>query len=449
MYVVKNALVVTMDPQRRVLRNGNIWIDGDRIAKVGPATEIGVPPGPHEAIDATEMIAIPGFVSTHNHLYSAVVRSLPYGGPEEETDQSFISWIERFWFRYLEDKVNEEQLHAGTLVNCLDQIRSGITTTADTVEGSNALPGALDAVDEAMQEAGIRGFIGFETTGRLGEEIARLGLEENIRFFEKAKARGGRVQGCFNVHTTFTCSTELIQEVAHEARRRGARIQMHCCDDHWHSFDTTRRFGKRAVKYLEDIGFLGPDVLLAHCSYIDQFEDPKIFARHGVNVAHNAESNAIFGFWPNMARLIEAGVTVGLGVDGMTHSMFEIMRTAQMIHRIRYYHISMFPDEKVLEMATIEGAKCLGKESELGSLEEGKKADLVLLRNRSAVPVFEKNVYNHIVSSCDRSDVNTVFIDGRLILSDQSFVSLDEDQVRNRCREAALRLWKENQWPVP
>ena len=449
MYVIKNAFIVTMDPERRLIRNGHIWIEGDRIAKVGPATEVGLPSGPHDSFDATEMITLPGFISAHNHLYSAVVRSLPYGGPEEETDATFISWIERFWFRYLEDKVNEEQLYIGTLVNCLDQIRSGITTTADTVEGSYALPGALDAVDQGMQEAGIRGMIGFETTGRLGEEIAQKGLDENIRFFEKAKARGNRVEGCFNVHTTFTCSTELIQTVAQEARRRGARIQMHCCDDQWHSFDTTRRFGKRAVKYLEDIGFLGPDVLLAHCSYIDQFEDPRIFAKYDVKVAHNAESNAIFGFWPNMARIIEAGVTVGLGVDGMTHSMFEVMRTAQMIHRIRYYHISMFPDEQLLEMATIQGAKCLGKEDGIGSLEVGKKADLVLLDNRSAVPVFENNVYNHVVSTCDRSDVNSVFIDGQLVLHNREFTNVDERATRERCRQAALALWEENEWPTP
>lgn len=450
MYVVRNAFIVTVDPKRPVIRNGHIWIEGDRITKLGPAAEVGLPSEPYDSFDAAEMIALPGFVSTHNHLYSAVVRSLPYGGPEEETDSTFISWIERFWYRYLEDRVDNEQLYTGTLVNCLDQIRSGITTTADTVEGSYALPGALDAVDQAMQETGIRGVVGFETTSRLGEEIEKKSVEENIRFFEKVKARGkGRVDAAFNIHTTYTCTTELIQTMAQEARSRGAMIQMHCCDDHWHSFDTTRRFGKRAVKYLEDIGFLGPDVLLAHCSYIDQFEDPKIFAKYDVKVAHNAESNAIFGFWPNMARLIEAGVAVGLGVDGMTHSMFEIMRSSQMIHRIRYYNITMFPDEQLLEMATIQGARCLQKEKDIGSLEVGKKADILLLDNRSAVPIFEKNIYNHLVSTCDRSDVNSVFIDGQLVLDHRQFTMVDEEAARAKCREAALKLWERNEWPTP
>jgi len=451
MYVVRNVFIVTMNPQRQIIRNGNIWIDGNRIVKIGPAAEMGLPGEPYESIDGTEMIAIPGFVSTHNHLYSAVVRSLPYGGPEEETDSTFISWIERFWFQYLEDRVTEQQLYAGTLVNCLDNIRSGITTSADTVEGPNALPGVLHAVDQAMQEVGIRGMIGFETTGRLGAEIAQKGMQENIDFFEFASRRkDNRVEGVFNVHTTFTCSTKLLQETVQEARRLGARrIQMHCCDDYWHSFDTTRRFGKRSVKYLEDIGFLGPDVLLAHCSYTDELKDPPIFAKYGVKVAHNSESNAIFGFWPNMGRFIEAGVVVGLGLDGMTHSMFEVMRTSQMIHRIRYYNITIFPDQQLLEMATIQGARCLGLENEIGSLEIGKKADIALLDNRSSVPIFEKNIYNHIVGSCDRADVNSVFIDGKLVYKNRQFTQIDEQVARHKCKIAALSLWQSNSWPTP
>ena len=450
MYVIKNAMIVTMDPKRSYYRNGNIWMDGDRIVKIGPAELVGLPEGEYETFDGTDKIAIPGFVSVHNHLYSAVVRSLPYGGPAEETDSTFISWIERFWFQFLEDKVTEDQLYAGTLVNCLDNIRSGITTTADTVEGTRALPDVLDAVDQAMLESGIRAIVGYETTGRLGEKIAEQGLDANIRYFEKTKKRGGRVEGVFNVHTTFTCSTELLQNVASEARKRGSRrIQMHCSDDHFHSFDTTRRFGKRSAKYLEDIGFLGPDVLLAHCAYMDEFKDPALFAKYGVNVAHNAESSAIFGFNPNMARFWEAGVNVGLGLDGMKHSMFEVMRTSQMLHRLRYYNMSFWPDEQLMEMATIKGAQVLGLADQVGSLEVGKKADITLLDNRGSVPIFEKNIYNHIVGSSDRADINSVFIDGQLVLKDKAFTSVDEEKARQKCNKAALELWQSNDWPTP
>jgi len=224
---------------------------------------------------------------------------------------------------------------------------------------------------------------------------------------------------------------------------------MHMADDRWHVFDTTRRFGKRPTRYLEDIGFLGPDLILFHCSYIDPILDPAIFKQHDVKVAHNAESNAIFGFWPNMLPLMQAGVTVGLGTDGQTHSMFEIMRTAQMIHRIRYENPELLPDGQVLAMATLEGAKCLLKQHELGSLEAGKKADIVLLNNRSTVPVFEANVVNYVVGTCERVDVDTVVIDGEVVLRKGQFVKVDEERALAQCREEAVKLWKVNDWPLP
>jgi len=447
MLLIKNGIIVTMDADRRIYRNGAILVDGDRIAQIGPADQVTTPPNA-EVIDASGMIVLPGFVSTHNHLYSAVVRSLPYSG-YDNIDFSFISWMERFWFALLEDRVTREQIYAGTLANCVDQIKRGITTTSDTIEGSYALPGALFEADRACMESGIRAVLAFETTGRISEENAALGLQENIDFFEMAKERNGRVTGRFGVHTTFTCSTELIQRVAEEARKRGAGLQMHCCDDRWHSFDTTRRFGKRAVKYLEDIGFLGPDVLLAHCSYIDPIQDPPIFKKYDVKVSHNAESNAIFGFWPNMVPLLQAGVTVGLGVDGMTHSMFEIMRTAQMIHRIRYENLEILPDDQVLAMATIEGARCLQMEDEIGSLEVGKKADILILNDQSTVPLFEHNVVTHIVSSSDRADVDTVIIDGQVVLRHGKMQTVDEEEVLEQCRAEAVKLWEANRWPIP
>jgi 5-methylthioadenosine/S-adenosylhomocysteine deaminase len=209
------------------------------------------------------------------------------------------------------------------------------------------------------------------------------------------------------------------------------------------------RFGKRATRYLEDIGFLSPNLILFHCSYIDPLDDPVIFKRYDVKVSHNAESNAIFSFWPNMMPLIKAGVTVGLGTDGQTFNYFEVMRTAQMIHRIRYENPEVMPDAFVLKMATIEGAKVLQMENEIGSLEVGKKADVVLLNDRSTVPIFDINVKNYVVGTCERADVNTVVIDGEVVMKDGVVTIVDEEEVRARCQETAVKLWKRNEWPTP
>ncbi|MDY6875488.1 MAG: amidohydrolase [Chloroflexota bacterium] len=445
--IVKGGLVVTVDSEDRIFRNGSVYVEDNIIKEVGPATEVGEKEGA-EIIDASGKVVIPGFVSCHNHLYSSVVRSIPASG-FDNVDFSFISWMERFWLPLLEDRVTQEQMYVGTLANMIEHIRSGMTTTTDTAEGSYALPGALDAVDQAAMESGMRAVLSFETTGRISEENARLGLEENVRFIKQAQARNNRVTGRIGVHTTFTCSTELLQKVRATADEIGAGVMMHMADDRYHVFDTTRRFGLRPTAYLEDIGFLRPDLILFHCSYLDPWKDPAIFKKYDVKIAHNAESNAIFGFWPDMMPFITAGVTVGLGTDGQTHSMFEIMRTAQMIHRIKYEDLEMLPDQQMLRMATIEGAKVLQMEDQIGSLEVGKKADIVLINDRSTVPLFEVNVANYLVGTCERVDVNTVVIDGQVVMKDGQFLLVDEDEVRVKTQAEAVKLWEVNGWPTP
>ena len=446
--VIKHGLVVTIDKEDRIFRDGTIVIEGNKIKAIGPGSTIPDVPGA-KVIDATGKIVMPGMVSCHNHLYSAVVRSIPYSG-FESPDFSFVSWMDRFWLPLLEDRVDQNIMYAGTAANVADHIRSGITTTTDTAEGSYALPGALEAVDKACMETGIRAVLSFETTGRISEENAAMGLAENVNHIKRCLSRAyDRITGRIGVHTTYTCSTELLQEVKKTADELEAGYMMHHLDDRWHHFDTCRRFGKRPTRYLEDIGFLSPNLILFHCSYIDQWQDPPIFKRHDVKVAHNAESNAIFSFWPDMLHLMREGVTVGLGTDGQTFNYFEVMRTAQMIHRIKYENPELLNDKKVLEMATIDAARVLQMEDQIGSLEVGKKADILFLADRSTVPLFEVNVKNYIVGTCERSDVDTVLIDGELIMENGKFVKFDEKEVQAQSKEEAVRLWKRNDWPHP
>lgn len=446
--VIKHGLVVTIDKEDRIFRDGTIVIEGNKIKAIGPGSTIPDVPGAR-VIDATGKILMPGMVSCHNHLYSAVVRSIPYSG-FESPDFSFVSWMDRFWLPLLEDRVDQNIMYAGTAANVADHIRSGVTTTTDTAEGSYALPGALEAVDKACMETGIRAVLSFETTGRISEENADMGLAENVNHIKRCRSRAyDRITGRIGVHTTYTCSTELLQEVKKTADELGAGYMMHHLDDRYHHFDTCRRFGKRPTRYLEDIGFLSPNLILFHCSYIDQWQDPPIFKRHDVKVAHNAESNAIFSFWPDMLHLMREGVTVGLGTDGQTFNYFEVMRTAQMIHRIKYENPELLNDKKVLEMATIDAARVLQMEDQIGSLEVGKKADILFLADRSTVPLFEVNVKNYIVGTCERSDVDTVLIDGELIMENGKFVKFDEKEVQAKSKEEAVRLWKRNDWPHP
>ncbi len=448
--LIINGIIVTKDKNNSIYRNGVVYIEDNVIKKIGSGKDIDVEKYSRgsEIIDASEKIIAPGFISLHSHLYSAVVRSIPFSG-FDDADFSFISWMERFWYPMLEDRVTRNQMYIGSLANMLGNIRSGITTTTDTAEGSYALPGAMDFVYRAAVESGMRCILSFETTGRISKENQDLGFQENLNLIKKINPENGRIKARIGIHTTFSCPTELLVEARKQADDLGCGIMMHMADDRWHNFDATRKYGKRPTRYLEDIGFLGPDVLLFHCAYMDLLQDPSIFKAHDVKIAHNAESNAIFGFWPDMIPFIKEGVCVGLGTDGQTHSMFEIMRTSQMLHRLKYENLELFPDGDVLSMATTNGARALLMEKEIGSLEVGKKADLIMLKDRSAVPIFEENVENYIVSTCERSDVDTVIVDGRILLRDGEFVSIDEKSVYERSRKEAIDLWRKNNWPLP
>ena len=450
MKIIVNAMIVVPEGNDGLISNGFIRIDGNRIAEIDTMDKLTDQKKENaEIIDAKGKIAIPGFISTHSHLYSAVVRSLPYDG-YDNVDFSFVSWMDRFWFKMLEDKVNLKDVYAGTLINCIENIKHGYTTTSDTCEGSYALPGALFEAGRAAEESGIRGVMSFETTGRISEENAALGLKENVDFVEeRRKHPDSRISGVVGVHTTYTCSGDLIQRCAAEASRLGVILQMHLADDRWHSFDSTRKYGKRCLKWLEDLGILGPNCLFFHCSYMDIRQDPAIMKEHGCNISHQPISNASFGFWPNMVPFIDAGVNVSIGTDGQTQSMFENMRACEMIHRIRYENLSILPDDYVFKMATINGAKSLHLEKEIGTLEAGKKADIVLLKNDSPVPVFKKNIMNYVVTVADSSHVDTVFIDGNKVVEGGTYLLMDEDEVRAKCQEQAVDFWKRNDWPTP
>ncbi len=451
MKLIKNAAVLVPDKDKRLIRNGYIAIEGSLISDIGDMKDLTQETldKASEVIDAKGKIAIPGFVSTHSHLYSAVVRSIPHQGYGDE-DQCFASWMERFWLSLLEDKVNRQDVYAGTLINCIENIKHGFTTTSDTVEGSYALPGALFEAGRAASDAGIRGVLSFETTGRISEENSKLGLAENVEFIEQCKKDPeNRIQGAVGVHTTYTCSGELIQACKAEAERLGVNLQMHLADDRWHSFDSERKYGMRCLRWLETLGILGPDMLFFHCSYLDPRLDPAIMKQYGCNISHQPISNALFGFWPNMIPFMDAGVNVSMGTDGMTQSMFEQMRVTQMIHRIRYEHISLLDNETTFNMATINGAKSLHMEDKIGSLEVGKKADIVLLKNDSPVPVFENNIFDFVVTVADGAHVDSVFIDGVEAVRGGEYLLLDEEEVRAKCQEQAVDFWKRNDWPTP
>ena len=426
--LVENCIVVAMDG-RPPITDGAIAIKGDKIVYVGKAEKAGDIKA-ETRIDARGMVALPGLINCHTHVPMTLLRGIA-------EDQPLEKWLrESIW--PIEAKLTDEDVYYGTLLGCIEMIKGGTTCFADMYFH-------VDAMAKAIEEVGIRAAIapgiielGFPETG-----IAML--EDAVKFAERWHGKAeGRIVAQLGPHAPYTCGPELLMKAKQEAERLGIFLHIHLAESVKEVKDFNEKHGKTEFEFLEEIGFLGPKVLAAHCVQLTD-KDMEIISKHGVKVAYNPTSNAKLG--NGIARaweLHQLGVDVGLATDGPasnnTLDMVETLRWAALLQKAKYQDSTVMPLDTVLEMATIGGARVLGLEGEVGSLEPGKKADVILidLKKPHLTPVH--NVKATIVYSAKASDVDTVIIDGRLVMRNRRILTVDEEAVREKTGEISRDL---------
>jgi cytosine/adenosine deaminase-related metal-dependent hydrolase len=332
-------------------------------------------------------------------------------------------------------------------------MRSGVTTVCELVEGPNALPGALEASARAIEKIGIRAQVGFEVTERIpGVSIlektdrknADKAFEENLAFLEKyPKGNGGRIEGRLGVHTAFTNSKETLKKAREIA-------DMHRCGIEIHVAEIPRQFliekyGKSAPMVLEEAGLLGPDVIAAHCIDLTD-EDMEILARNRVNVSHTPMSNSLGG--NGVARvpdMLEKGMNVSLGHDCFfTLDISEYIRYAYLLHKAHRQNPMVLPPFQALDLALGNAAKAMGLDSEIGSLEKGKKADVIVIKPDSPSPVTRESLIGYYTMTFEGDQVEHVIVDGKLVIERKRLKTADEDEVKRDCLEQAKALWRRN-----
>ncbi len=439
-FLIKGGTVVTMDGERRIIEDGAVAIEGKEIVEVGPASELEANHPEKEAIDADGKVIMPGFVNAHNHMYSMLLRNIDLSDWPEDFGDTLTLW----WWPKVEDTCTREDAYAGTLLAASEMLKRGITTTADTVEAPNAVPGVLDKVAAAIEETGIRALICFEASERISAENGLLGHQENVDFFKRWNSRGDtRIQGSLSIHTPFSSSPEFIKRVRGDASNLGARIQVHIAQSIYEVEFIKTHFDKAgSIFHLNELGFLGPDVTAAHCIHISEREID-ILADTGTNVSFNVKSNTKFpvGIAP-VREMLEKGVNVGIGLDGDGSDildMFELMVHSSYMLRSIYLDPATFTAGQALEMATINGARALGLGDEIGSLEAGKKADIILVNLTDALqftPVHD--VLEALVFSARGTDVDTVLVDGQIVVKDKRLMTVDEEKVILKARKQAI-----------
>jgi 5-methylthioadenosine/S-adenosylhomocysteine deaminase len=425
--VVTNGIVVTMDGSRAIYDDGAIAIKGDLIVAVGKRPDIESKYTAAETIDAKGGLILPGFINGHTHVPMTLFRGL-------HDDVTLTDWLYKYIFPAEAKNVNEDFVRWGTRLAAAEQIRSGVTTFADMYYFE-------DAVAEETKAAGMRGvlgetFIDFPAPDNKTESAM---LEYTEKFLKKWQG-DPLIHAAAAPHSIYTCSQKTLQDAAALARKYHAPILIHTAEMKKEWEDSEKQNGMSPVQYLDKIGVLGPDVVSAHCIFVDA-ADEKILAQRQVGCVHNPSSNMMIasGVSP-VAEMRAAGVAVGLGTDGPAGSnndldLMEEIDLAAKLAKITKMDPLALNAKAVVEMATIDGARALHMEKEIGSLEPGKKGDVIVvgLDKPNAVPMYD--VYAQIAYALKGSDVQTVVIGGRVVMRDQQLLTVDEKAAIGKARE--------------
>jgi putative selenium metabolism protein SsnA len=437
--LIKNGLIVTMDKDHRIIADGSIVVDDGRIVSVKrgkPRTRS----KPEEVIEARGKIVMPGLICSHTHLYGMLLRGAPL---KIEPPTDFAQILQRVWWP-MDEAMTREDAYASALISCLEFIKTGTTMFADTFSGPNAINGVLDRIAAAVEQSGMRGIIAFEATERHTHAEGAKGTKENERFIRKVKKeRMRRVQGMFSIHASFTVSDELFHYVRELASRYKVPITIHTSEGLVDLYHSLERFGKRTIERLNDEGLLAQDVVLAHCVQVND-DELAILKKTGAKVAHNPMSNMLnaVGVAP-VVKMLSMGIPVGLGNDGYIFDGFENLRAAFLLHKVALRDPRAISAVEALEMTTIRGAELYGLQNELGSLESGKLADIIIINPEIApTPVRPESVMGHIVNTVDGDDVETVIVGGNVLMRNRKILTMQEAEVVKVARKSAEKLWQ-------
>jgi 5-methylthioadenosine/S-adenosylhomocysteine deaminase len=441
--VIQGATIVTLDPDNRVFK-GDLVIQGNRIAAFDCANSAPFNITSDEIIDGRGRVLMPGFVQTHIHLCQTLFRGAA-------DDLPLLDWLkQRVW--PLEAAHTPDSLYASAQLGIAELIRGG-TTCALTMETVNH----TEAVFQAVADSGFRATVG-KCMMNVGAEVPAAlheqtndSLSESLALLDRWHATAnGRIRYCFAPRFAVSCSQELLKSVAQHARQRGVLVHTHASENQDEVAFVQQTTGQRNLNYLHSIGLTGNHVVLAHCIWLDESE-MQLLETTGTHVSHCPSSNLkLASGIARVHEMLERNISVSLGADGAPCNnrldMFTEMRTAALLQKVKYGSQSL-PALTALRMATISGAKALGLDKEIGSIEIGKKADLILLNLNKVHTIPQPDLVSTIVYAAQASDVESVIIDGAVIMRDQALTTLNESLVIQKASDQSRALYERAQPP--
>jgi 5-methylthioadenosine/S-adenosylhomocysteine deaminase len=420
--LIKHTTILTNE-----VIKGSLLIEDDKIVDIGDNKGLN---GVDQVIDGEGKILIPGLVNTHTHMPMTLLRGVADDLPLE-------TWLNDHIFPR-EAHLEGEHCYAGALLAALEMIKSGTTT-------SNDMYFFMDEVARAVDEAGIRGLLCHGMIDFFDEEKRKAEFKETQRIIEKChNTADGRIKVSLGPHSPYTCSTELLNWVRKKADEKGLKIHIHVSETEKEVEDSLNDKKKRPFEYLEDIKFLGPDVIAAHSVWLSGAEIALIKDKN-VKISHNPLSNMKLasGISP-VSDMLSNGVCVSLGTDGVASNnnldLFQEMKTSSLLQKVHNLDPTVLPADKVIDMATINGATTLGMENEIGTIKVGKKADMVLVDMKAPHLTPYRNPISHLVYSAEGADVSTVICNGKILMHEREVLVMDEVEVMGLAENAAQDL---------
>lgn len=433
-WLVRARYVMTMDGQHRLVEHGAVAIRGERIVGVGPASVIEKQFKAVHVLDQPEAVAMPGLIDTHTHAAMSLLRAIA-------DDRRLEDWLQHYIFPAESRNVSPEFVKWGAELACLEMSLAGITTYTDMYYFE-------DTAAEVTKKAGLRGVLGQSVIGLRAPDYktwqeALAGAERYIKRFQNDSL----ITPAVAPHAIYTTPNEALRGSHDLAVKYGVPLLIHLSETKKEVDDSLRERHMTPTQLLESLGVLDGRVVAAHGVW-ESDDDLAILKRHGTGVAHCASSNMKLadGIAP-VAKMLRMGLAVGLGTDGFagsndTADLLLEMNIAAKLQKVATMNPQVLAAEQVIEMATMGGARVLGLDKEIGSLEPGKRADLVTLSLAQPNTVPAYNVYSLVAYASKAPDVQNVFVNGRPIVRDRRMLTLDQSEIFAHARDWKSRILK-------
>ena len=439
--LITHANLITWGSNNQILPNYALKIDGDLISDIGPSATLEAKYPAEQRLDAHGQYAMPGNICSHTHFYGAFARGMAIPGAP---CKDFPEILERLWWK-LDKALTMDDVRYSALVCLVDAVKHGTTTLIDHHASPFALEGSLDAVADAVTQAGLRASLCYEVSDRDGQAILQAGIAENVRFIKRMQAEKPRhLAASFGLHASLSLSEKSLN-ACRAALPDGSGFHIHVAEHDVDEYDSLHKYGMRTVDRLYKHGILGPNSIAAHCVHIDKRE-AELIKETGTWVSHQPRSNMNNAVGAaDVEGLLRMGIKVCLGNDGFSNAMWEEWKMMYLFHKAAHRDPRRAGGYTITEMAIENNSRLANMffpQAPIGELSVGALADVILIDYHPTTPLSAGNLPWHIIFGLESSAVTMTMASGKVLMQDRKLLFLDEAEITAKSRELATKCWE-------